>query len=81
MKKFEQKFLVINKKRFAEMIKLDPIGGVEVRNNFLRALEIVSIKYREITGKIMNQKYIAINQDEPYSKDVLNLILKEEGDK
>ena len=74
MKEFnDDMFIVINKKRFAEM-------GEEGKNayiNFSDSLSIFVGEYEQITGKTLNQKYLVCNQDEPYSEQVKAIILGE----
>lgn len=65
----EEKFIVINKKRFDEIGKDHPAV-----DQFLSALQNLNETY-ETTGKKMDQKYIVCNQDEPYAEKVLNIIL------
>jgi hypothetical protein len=79
----EYKFIVINKKRFEEMkecsLKVDDKGktlfqaGVAV-SKFLAALHEFSLEYSKITGKDLDQKYLVVNQDEPYAEEVWKLI-------
>lgn len=72
MKEFnDDMFIVINKKRFAEI-------GEEGKNayiNFSDSLSIFVEEYEQITGKTLNQKYLVCNQDEPYADQVKAIIL------
>ena len=82
MKELEEKFIVINKKRFEEMLE-HCVEGFETHCfvkesilNFENALNEFCGAYSQITGKELNQKYYVCNQDEPYAEQVLALILE-----
>lgn len=79
----EDKFIVINKKRFEEMYhrnwKEHPddvvwIHGKTIINRFKDSFNKFVTAWEQCTGKEMNQKYIVINQDEPYAEEVWNII-------
>jgi len=73
MKEFnDDMFIVINKKRFAEMGAEE--GDFEYQA-IHKALASFVQSYGLITGKTMNQKYIVCNQDEPYAEQVKAIIL------
>jgi len=64
-------FIVINKKRFAEMGD----EGQETYRLFSYALDSFVQDYEQTTGKSLNQKYLVCNQDEPYAERVKAIIL------
>ena len=72
MKK-ENKFIVINLKRFEE---IDDLGGngTRARRKLLDALRTFNQEYQQKTGKKMNQKYVVCNKDEPYANAVWEII-------
>ena len=73
----ENKFIVINKKRFNELESEEGIitglALIDCISRFRRA-------YEKDTGKKMNQRYIVCNQDEPYAEKVKAIILGTEFD-
>lgn len=82
------KFLVINYKRFAELNEVwrarpncidKEVNAPTVDRFFIHLGAFVS-QYEEMTGKKMNQKYISINQDEPYAESIIKIILENETD-
>jgi hypothetical protein len=83
----EDKFIVINRKRFDEINENSDLGFPPVLENhpeihkFLNALKQFNEVYESIVGKPINQKYIVINQDEPYAEEVWNIIKKYEEEK
>jgi hypothetical protein len=72
MAKYENKFIVINKKRFDEVE--DKYFAIEL----LFAISAFKEDYEQKTGKKMDQEYIVCNQDEPYVGNVLKEILEGE---
>ncbi len=74
MAKYEDKFIVINKKRLEEL-RESPSGDNAVAellyhlDTFTRRCEVSGIK--------IDQKYLVCNQDEPYAEDVFNMIIGE----
>lgn len=87
--RIEDKFIVINRKRFDEINEMTDSGEGNVLENqnhpeirsFIKALFQFNEVYESITEKKMNQKYIVINQDEPYAEEVWNIIKKYEEEK
>jgi hypothetical protein len=90
--KYEEKFIVINTKIFDEMEKEDWIlkkhpeftyksfwPSRKKKEAFLNALEDLKDWYEILTKKKLNQKYYICNQDEPYAKEVIDIILKGES--
>lgn len=83
-KELENKFLVINYKRFKEIEELtgNPEMDFQKTNvwiaNLLGAIENFQNEYFRVTGKQMNQEYIVCNKDEPYADKVINIILEGE---
>lgn len=86
--KLEQdKFLVMNRKRFDEIIQAAEDTPHEGAINYklkyartaIRQLEdafwYFNESYNDLVGKGLNQKYYVCNQDEPYAQEVINLIL------
>ena len=78
-KKKENKFIVINRKRFDELLEADERFNVGLAKRKIRkieaAIEDFIFFYEYTTGKKMDQKYIVCNQDEPYAEKVWDLIL------
>ena len=89
MVKYEEKFIVINKKHIEEYgLKLAEQPGMSkfykdnpVSGNLINALIIFQVEYERITGKRLNQKYYVVNQDEPYSDNIIKIILDNENQK
>lgn len=73
---YEEKFIVINTKRFDEMGGLLPV--VKELLDKISNLERV---YEVMTNRKMDQKYYVVNQDEPYADEVFRLILDGETKK
>lgn len=74
MNKFEgmeDKFFVINKKRLEELAQA---GGIEYCRMFVAAVESFNAAYEKHVKRAMNQKYVVVNQDEPYADKVWGLI-------
>ena len=71
---YEEKFIVINKKRFAEITELN-FDARRFVDALLRAVENFSDVYEYVTGKKIDQKYYVCNQDEPYADKVRDIIL------
>jgi hypothetical protein len=67
----EGKFIVINKKRFTELLP----DHIDVVKKFSNALTEFVENYKHLTGKQMNQRYIVCNLDEPYAERVKEIIL------
>lgn len=67
--KYEEKFIVINKKRLSEVSEKTALMLIDAINNF-------SESYETETGKKLDQKYFVCNQDEPYAQKVIDIILK-----
>ena len=70
--KYEQKFIVINYKRFDEMNTF--IEGKECVNRFIKAGTQFEEDYERITGKKLDQNYIVINEDEPYIQKIYKIM-------
>ena len=66
MAEFEEKFIVINRKHFAEK-------GIP---DYL--LENLQDTLGKIEAYLPGHKYYVCNQDEPYAQDILAMILKGE---
>ena len=89
--KYEEKFIVINHKRFKELDDVAPSRDRMGEAMFSRrhranqmleeALENWRAAYENDTGKKLNQKYYVVNQDEPYADKVWELIKKGEESK
>lgn len=79
---YEEKFIVINKKRFSELVEHSNSGlaGLIVQM-FIDHLNSFKAAYQATTGKTLNQKYYVVNQDEPYAEKVLDLIEQGEAKK
>jgi hypothetical protein len=60
--KYEEKFIVINKKHLRDIPDI-------IRTGFLRSLE-------EIKSYIPENKYYVCNQDEPYADKIIDIILQ-----
>ena len=88
MSNFEKdKFIVINRKRFEELMQ--SVVSADDNNDFkyrvkyatrcIENLEHAIISFQEMfeekTGKKMDQKYYVCNQDEPYAQEVIDFIL------
>lgn len=82
--KFEQnKFIVINRKRFEELAAavLKNTNELEIKcaNRYIDHLESAISMFQELyeekTGLKMDQKYYVCNQDEPYAQEVIDCIL------
>jgi hypothetical protein len=86
--KYEEKFIVINKKIFEE---INSSNGNNPKNifdeDFLSvklfkiALENLVDDYERRMKKPLLNKYYVCNQDEPYAKKVIDIILKGEAEK
>jgi transcription initiation factor IIE alpha subunit len=81
------KFIVINKKRFEELNKAAEISPNGYFRNHWAVLKLkiavdeFTEAYERHTGKKLDQKYIVCNQDEPYADKVAALILEGENEK
>ncbi len=85
MAKYEEKFLVINFKRFDELNNKCSQGTFGFIPNqavlsLMEALNNFKETY-EANVKPLDQKYYVCNQDEPYAQEVFDIILKGETDK
>ncbi|MCP4394576.1 MAG: hypothetical protein GY804_09965 [Alphaproteobacteria bacterium] len=81
-KEFERKFLVINWNRFEELNDAKETNRYFPSDkdctpveHFKDALAEFRNQYEEFTGKKLDQEYYVCNADEPYAKDVLEIIL------
>ena len=76
----QEKFIVINRKRFDELLASDPTDDSWAAKKKIRSLKVAIenfvYHYELTTGKKMDQKYIVCNQDEPYAEEVAEIILK-----
>ncbi len=88
MAEYEEKFIVINKKRFPEMIEARKHAGkmelrypVKLIENLEDAVHMFRECYETVTSKELNQKYYVCNQDEPYAQKVIEVILQGEDEK
>ena len=72
MAKFEEKFIVINKKHLEE-IKNDD-GLSRLADSLIKAIN--AIEYA-----LPKNKYYVCNQDEPYAKKVIDIIIAGENEK
>jgi hypothetical protein len=78
------KFIVINKKRFKELneaAKISPNGYFTNHEAIIKlniALHEFVIAYERHTKRKLDQQYIVCNQDEPYADKVAALILGSE---
>jgi hypothetical protein len=77
----QDKFIVINRRRFEELNAMKGFGPDAYLQshsailNLKLALENFQDAYEAETGKPLNQKYIVVNQDEPYAEEVARLVL------
>lgn len=76
----EEKFIVVNTKRFNEMNNLHGSTHPAVIQ-FLRAIRDFNIAYENTTLKAMDQKYVVVNLDEPYAPEVVRIIAEGEENK
>ena len=82
MAEYEEKFIVVNKKRFDELNECTDIWTEHPAVlNLESALKIFKEAYECDCDKPMNQKYYVVNQDEPYAENVIKIILDEETKK
>lgn len=89
MVKYEEKFIVINKKHIKEYEKCwrkkyassSLYSEVPQVKNLLSAIEMFTKAYETYTEKPLNQKYYVVNQDEPYADSVIKFILDNEEKK
>lgn len=81
--KFEEKFIVINKKHLEELKKHGKenpnaaVASIRV-SDLLYALESFHTIYRKFIGKELDQKYYVCNQDEAYAQKVIDTIIEGE---
>lgn len=74
----EDKFIVLNKKRFEEL--KDNYGNYDISvHNLISSLNKFCETYELKTGKKLNQKYIVCNQDEFYADKIWEIIKANEG--
>jgi hypothetical protein len=73
----DEKFIVINTKRFEEMAAIERGGYFGCADGILLRQAITKFvqAYEHTTGKKMDQKYLVCNQDEPYADEVARIIL------
>jgi hypothetical protein len=81
--KYEEKFIVINIKKIMELaLKEKKLPDYSQESMLLlRAIDCFCDSYKKHIGKELNQKYFVCNQDEPYAKKVLDIILQGENKK
>ena len=65
--KYEEKFIVLNRKHFAELPR-------DISDNLISSIN-------EANNYLPDRKYYVCNQDEPYADKVINIILEGEKDK
>ena len=68
-----EQFIVINTKRFEEMRNTNGEQDEAVLKFYEHLIEFQEA-YENKTGKKLDQKYIAINQDEQYAEEVWKII-------
>ena len=56
-------------------------GECEEVRQLREVIKRFDIAYKKYTGKPLNQKYYVCNQDEPYAKKVIDIILNGEQQK
>lgn len=85
MAEYEDKFVVINKKRVVELNECTPqdkdslvVHEHPVALNLESALKLFKDSYESDVGKPLDQKYYVVNQDESYAKNVIRFILDNE---
>lgn len=83
--KYEDKFIVINRKRLTELNEQFPLGVRGFGSNkqvldFIDTLNNLVHFYQDNIGQ-MNQKYYVVNQDEPYADQIWEIIKKGEEEK
>jgi hypothetical protein len=66
----ENRFVIINRKHINELYEISPSDA----EDFQAAVDNFYAAYTVATGKFLNQKYLACNQDEPYANAVWQLI-------
>ena len=88
MAEYEEKFIVLNKKRLEELNECTPqdMNDLIVRDNpsvmvLKQAIQNFKEAYEADCGKLLNQKYYVVNQDEPYADNVIKFILDNENKK
>ena len=84
MAKYEEKFIVINRKHIEELNDTHVDGFLRDAPEsvmLFKALEEFRNAYEENTGKKLDQKYYVVNQDEPYADNVIKMILYHENKK
>lgn len=72
MAEYEEKFIVINTKRFIELN--EPMSFCREHPAILilqEAWEDFKEAYERDTGKVLNRKYYVVNQDESYADNVI----------
>ena len=77
----EDKFIVINKKHLEELTEKGKSSDLFVVNNLLDAVDEFRATYEVLCHKNLDQEYVVCNEDEPYAKDVLAVILSGEDAK
>ena len=83
MAKYEEKFIVINLKRFEELNDeySAPWRDHPAVEKLNEALTDFTEAYESDVGKPLDQKYYVVNQDEPYADNVIKFILDNETKK
>ena len=82
MAEYEEKFIVINRKRFDELNEYAETWREHPAvENLKKALEDFTEAYEGDYGKSLDQKYYVVNQDEPYAENVIKIILDNESKK
>lgn len=83
----EDMFFVLNYKRFREIEllnnnpEMDMLKAHPAIKNLIGAFELFRDEYQRLTGKVMNQEYVAVNKDEPYIDKIMKVILQGEDNK
>jgi hypothetical protein len=79
--KYEEKFIVINKNKIMELAEKEKNlpDYSKKATLLLRAIDCFCDAYKKYTGKKLNQKYYVCNQDEPYAKKIIDIILEGES--
>lgn len=84
---FEEKFIVINKKRLVELLEHAELSGLDGRKPYPVKYARTAItqlengiktfveEYKNQLCEFPENKYLVCNQDEPYAEDILDIIL------
>ena len=82
MAEYEERFIVINKKRLVELNNFAPLyEDHPAVANLLKAIDIFKESYEADFGELLDQKYYVVNQDEPYADNIIKFILDQETKK